>query len=102
LAFYDREAETYAARPHPLRFERLHRFLGDLPPGASILELGTGGGRDAAEMIRLGFALTPTDGSAGLAAIAERTLGRPVRVMRFEALDGEAAYDAGWGNASLL
>jgi SAM-dependent methyltransferase len=102
LAFYDREAETYAARPHAARFARLHRFLAELPAGASIIELGTGGGRDAAEMIRLGFDVTPTDGSAGLAAVAARNLGRPVRVMRFEALDAEAAYDAVWANASLL
>jgi len=102
LAFYDREAETYAARPHPVRFERLHRFLALLPAGASILELGTGGGRDAAEMLRLGFEVTPTDGSAGLAAVAARNLGRPVRVMRFEALDAQAAYDGVWANASLL
>ena len=102
LAFYDREAETYAARPHAARFERLHRFLALAPPGGTILELGTGGGRDAAEMIRLGFDVTPTDGSAGLAAVATRTLGRPVRLMRFETLDEVAAFDGVWANASLL
>src|SRR5262249_42835092 len=60
------------------------------------------GGRDAAEMIRLGFDVTPTDGSTGLAAVAARNLGRPVRIMRFEALDDVAAYDGVWANASLL
>ncbi len=102
LAFYEGQAATYAHRPHDGRFERLWRFLDALPPGAAILELGCGGGSDAAEMIRLGFAVTPTDGSPAMAAQARERLGMPVRVMRFEELDDEAAFDAVWANASLL
>lgn len=101
LAFYDREAPAYANRrdeagPH------LHAFLSKLKPGAKILELGCGGGQDAAAMIAAGFDLTPTDGSRGLAREAEKRLGRPVRVMKFEELDEEGVYDAVWANACLL
>ena len=53
-------------------------------------------------MLAAGFDVTPTDGSAGLAAEAEKRLGRPVRLMRFEELDAEAAYDAVWASACLL
>jgi SAM-dependent methyltransferase len=102
LAFYEREAAIYAARPHDGQFPRLRRFLQALAPGAEILELGCGGGRDAEEMIRLGFRVTPTDGSPAMAAQAERRLGRPVRVMTFEALDADGAFDAVWASASLL
>jgi len=102
LAFYEREAAVYAARGQRPDFARLDAFLAALPPGAEILELGCGGGRDAAEMIRRGFAVTPTDGSPALAAEAERRLARPVRVMRFEELDAQGAYDAVWASASLL
>jgi SAM-dependent methyltransferase len=102
IAFYDQEAATYAARPQDSRFRRLSSFLDDLTPGAKILELGCGGGRDAEEMIRRGFDVTPTDGSPGMAAEAARRLGRPVRVLRFEDLNVEAAVDAVWANASLL
>jgi SAM-dependent methyltransferase len=102
LAFYEREAATYAGRPQAGRFPRLWRFLEGLRPGAAILELGCGGGRDTEEMTRLGFDVTPTDGSPAMAAEAERRLGRPVGVMRFEELDAESAYDAVWANASLL
>ena len=102
LAFYEREAAIYAARPHDGQFPQLWRFLADLAPGAEILELGCGGGRDAEEMIRLGFRVTPTDGSPAMVAQAERRLGRPVRVMTFEVLDAEAAFDAVWASASLL
>ena len=102
LAFYEGEAAVYAARPYDGGFPRLWRFLEDLKPGAEILELGCGGGRDAEEMIRLGFQVTPTDGSPAMAAQAQQRLRRPVRVMTFEALDADAAFDAVWANASLL
>ncbi|HEX3917901.1 MAG TPA: class I SAM-dependent methyltransferase [Caulobacteraceae bacterium] len=102
LAFYDREAGVYAARPQAAHSPRLERFLDALAPGAAILELGCGGGRDAEAMLRRGFDVTPTDGSPGLAAQAEARLGRPVRLLRFEDLDADAAYDAVWANACLL
>jgi SAM-dependent methyltransferase len=101
LAFYDREASAYAARrteagPH------LAEFLGRLPAGGRILELGCGDGQDAAAMIAAGFDITPTDGSPKLAQEAERRIGRRVRVMRFEELDAVEAYEAVWANACLL
>ena len=101
LAFYDREAAAYAARKRG-EPTRLHRFLEQLRPRARILELGCGGGQDAELMDAAGFDVTPTDGSAGLAAQAQARLGRPVRVMRFEELDETAAYDGVWANACLL
>lgn len=102
LAFYDREAEAYAARRPAERSAHLDAFLTALPPGASILELGCGGGQDSEAMLAAGFAVTPTDGSPGLAREAERRLGRPVRVMLFEDLEAVGAYDAVWANACLL
>jgi SAM-dependent methyltransferase len=102
LAFYDREAPVYAHRGRAERNPRLEAFLRRLSPGAKVLELGCGGGHDASLMLAAGFDVTPTDGSAGLAAEAEQRLGRPVRVMRFEELEPDAAYDAVWASACLL
>lgn len=102
LAFYDREAAAYASRPKPERNARLEDFLAHLARGAKILELGCGGGQDSEAMIRAGFDVTPTDGSPGLAREAEKRLGRPVRIMRFEELDEHECYDAVWANACLL
>ena len=101
LAFYDEEAARYAARTEsPSR--RLGAFLDLLPPGGAVLELGCGAGLDAEAILARGFALTPTDGSAGLAALAEARLGRPVSIMRFDELDAEKAFDGVWANACLL
>ena len=102
LAWYDQEAAVYANRRPAGLSPHLETFLGRLNRGASVLELGCGGGQDAEAMIAAGFDVTPTDGSAGLAAEAERRLGRAVRLMRFEDLDENGRYDAVWANACLL
>jgi len=101
-SFYTDNAAIYAARERRLPRQRLDAFLAALPARATILELGCGSGQDAAYMLSRGFDVTPTDGSAELAKEAERRLGRPVRVMRFEALDATEIFDGIWAEASLL
>lgn len=102
LAFYAREAPVYAASGPGGASRHLAAFLDALPPGARILELGCGGGRDAEAMLARGFDVDPTDAVAEIAAQAEARIGRPVRILRFGDLDAEAAYDAVWAHASLL
>lgn len=102
LAFYAREATTYAVRARGEHSPRLLNFLSQLRPGAKILELGCGAGQDAAVMLDQGFTVAPTDGTPGLAKHAEQRLGIPVRVLRFDELDETDAYDAVWANACLL
>ena len=101
-SFYADNASIYAARERNLPTSRLDAFLAALPAGASILELGCGAGQDAAYMLSRGFDITPTDGSAELANEAEKLIGGPVRIMRFETLDVSTAFDGIWAEASLL
>jgi SAM-dependent methyltransferase len=102
LAFYAAEAPVYtSSRPDGIS-RHLTGFLERLPIGGSILELGCGGGIDAAYMIARGFAVEPTDGVPEIAKQAEARLGMPVRVMRFEELADTETYDAVVANASLL
>ncbi|MEX2250118.1 MAG: class I SAM-dependent methyltransferase [Parvibaculum sp.] len=103
LAFYDAEAEAYAARGDRTNVSgSLGAFLARLAPGAHVLDLGSGDGRHSAAMMEAGFEVTALDGSAGLAAIASRRLGKPVRIARFEEIEDVAAFDAVWAHASLL
>lgn len=102
LAFYSAEAPVYAASGPSGVSRHLDAFLDRLPPGADILELGCGGGTDAAHMIARGFAVDPTDGVAAVAAKAQARIGVPVRVMRFDELDAVGRYDAVWAAGSLL
>ena len=102
LDFYAGQATEYLGhRPEHINRE-LVDFLPLLSPGARILELGCGGGTDAAYMIEQGFDVDPTDGVAAMARAAEERLGRPVRVMRFDELDAVEDYHAVIANASLL
>ena len=102
LRFYAEQAQTYvvAARDGPSRL--LDWLPNLLQPGAHILELGCGDGRDSQAMLTLGFRVDSTDGVEAMARQAEARLGRPVRVMRFDQLDDRGVYDGVWANASLL
>lgn len=102
LAFYAAEAPVYTAGGRGGTSRHIDAFLDRLTPGAHILELGCGGGIDAARMIERGFHVDPTDGVPEIAAKAEERLGSPVRVMRFAELDAQERYDAVWASASLL
>ncbi|AJP72648.1 class I SAM-dependent methyltransferase [Sphingomonas hengshuiensis] len=102
LDFYAEHAPAYVANGKARVSRFLEDFMRALPPGAHVLELGCGSGRDAEALIAHGFAVDPTDGIPAMAALAEQRLGRPVRVLRFDALSAIRAYDAVWANASLL
>lgn len=102
LRFYADNAAVYAQHATTPTGQRLDAFLTLVPSGGKILELGCGNGRDAAHMLSLGFDVDATDGTPELAAEAQRRIGRPVRILRFEQLDAIAAYDGIWACASLL
>jgi SAM-dependent methyltransferase len=102
LKFYNQEAEEYCARTGSIPSPGLPQFLACLRPGASILELGCGSGRDTVEMLRQGYRVTPTDGSPEMVRQAERRLKRPVAVLEFGEIDGEARFDGVWASACLL
>lgn len=102
MGFYTDQAPVYAASARDGPSRNLGAFLERLEPGARILELGCGDGRDSEAMLSRGFDVDATDGSEAMAKQAEIRLGRPVRVMRFDELVVAHAYDGVWANASLL
>lgn len=102
LAFYEREAPDYTASGAQGCGRHLDAFLDRLAPGARILELGCGGGRDAARMIERGFTVDATDGTVAMVDKARERFGIDARQMRFDELDAEAEYNAVWAHASLL
>ena len=97
LQFYQQEAAVYSQRNGLKISPALPGFLGRLSPGASILELGCGSGRDTVEMLRLGYDATPTDGSPEMARQAENILHRQVLVLEFSEIEGDARFDGVWG-----
>jgi SAM-dependent methyltransferase len=101
LQFYRENAEAYAAWAKAPS-TRLVGFVGMLPPGGSILELGCGAGNHSAEMLSRGFKVRATDGSPEMAEIAARRLSHPVEAMLFHELDEQGVYDGVWASACLL
>ena len=102
LEFYAAQAESYVGHRPDKIDAGIAKFLDLLKPSARILELGCGGGIDAAHMLSLGFDVHATDGVAEIAAIAQQRLGRAVSVMRFDELAAVNKYDSVIANASLL
>ncbi len=102
IDYYQSKASEYVQSFDHGHSRHLDAFLDRLEPGAEILELGCGGGRDTIRMIERGFTVDPTDGTPAMAKEAEKHIGRAVRVVRFDELSADKKYDAVWAHACLL
>ena len=104
---YDLDAVAYAANGGtvPDSFRRdIEDFAERLGAGARVLEIGSGGGRDARLMEELGLRVRRTDITPAFVALL-REQGHSADVLdplcdNLASPDG--AYDAVWANASLL
>lgn len=103
MAFYDGDPEGYSASTIYGDVSDLRgRFSSLLAPGARILDLGCGSGRDTLAFTRDGFDVTAVDGSEGMCRVASVYTGVPVRCLDFMDLDYEGEFDGVWACASLL
>ncbi len=100
--FYQARAPYYRASGAQGQSRHLGGFLERLSPEARILELGCGGGLDAAYMAKRGFNVDPTDGIPAMVKKANERHDIGARLMRFDELDAEQTYDAVWAHACLL
>lgn len=102
-AFYQHHAQSYANETATLSMEEYrHEFVGHIPAGGHILDLGCGGGRDSQLFIADGYKVTAIDGSPALAALAAERIGQPVEVITFVELAFDRVFDGIWACASLL
>jgi SAM-dependent methyltransferase len=103
IAAYNAKADDYAqAFSNASNSKALARFMGQLPAGASVLDLGCGPGAHAAALHASGFQVTAMDASAAMVAKARAHKGITVRQAGFADLSEQAAYDGVWANFSLL
>ncbi len=109
-AAYDAAAATYAegtAEPSDAALAFLDRLVEALPPGARVLEIGSGGGRDAELLEERGLSVRRTDIAPGFVELL-RARGFDADIL--DPLDGDLAdpesperlYDAVLASASLL
>ncbi len=103
LDYYNRNAESYAKQTQGADVADLYvDFEECLNPGARILDLGCGSGRDSRYFAKKGYNVTPVDGSPEMCRVATDYSGVPVRCLRFADLDYSDEFDGIWACASLL
>lgn len=100
---YQQHAQKFFDRSVGISMERHYKlFLKHLPVGAHILDAGCGSGRDSKVFRERGYRVTGFDATPKMAELARLHTGYPVRVLRFEEMDYEQAFDGLWASASLL
>lgn len=103
LAVYNEKAAEYAsvfdnggkAGAHLLR------FMGALPAGGRVLDLGCGPGGSSYLMMQDGFDVDAVDASTEMVKFASAK-GVAARVATFDDIEGVDLYDGVWANFSLL
>ena len=103
LSWYRDNAIQYAEETrNSLVLDALWEFLSRMKEGGTILDYGSGSGRDSAYFINKGFSVDSLDGSAEMKAQAERLFGIKVKLSSFLSLEEKEKYDGIWAQASIL
>ena len=103
LSWYRDNAIQYAEETrNSLVLDALWGFLSRMKEGGTILDYGSGSGRDSAYFINKGFSVDSLDGSAEMKAQAERLFGIKVKLASFLSLEEKEKYDGIWAQASIL
>lgn len=101
LSAYELHAAQYIERTGSARSPLVDDLLSVTPPPAHVLELGSGPGRDAADLEAAGLRVDRTDGAS---AFVSRLIGEghDARLLDLYADDFGGPYDAIFANAVLL
>ena len=103
IQYYNQNATDFVENTRNVDFHVIQdEFLGKLPEGAAILDLGCGSGRDTKYFLEHGYQVNAIDGSAELCALASEYTGIPVRCLLFQEWNEREAYDGIWACSSLL
>ena len=103
LSWYRENAIQYAEETrNSLVLDALWEFLSRMKEGGTILDYGSGSGRDSAYVLDKGFSVDSLDGSAEMKAQAERLFGIKVKLSSFLSLEEKDKYDGIWAQASIL
>ncbi len=103
IYYYNHNFKSFIDDTISVNFDEQRQILLKyLCPGAHILDLGCGAGRDSKAFIEKGFKVTALDGSSELCKVASEYIGQEVKCITFDELDEHNKFDAVWACASLL
>lgn len=103
IAIYDAKAADYAKMVRSDKANKhLQTFIGALPSGGHVLDIGCGPGNSAAVMHKAGLLVTALDPSSEMAAIGRKIYGVDIQKGSYDDIHGEAIYDGIWSNFSML
>lgn len=104
LKIYDMTAEEWSVVHNTAGFwKKEMNMFKELLANGRILEIGSGGGRDAKELIALGYEYVGTDISSALLAIAQReNLDSSFLLQSVYDLNFSEVFDGFWTSAMLL
>ena len=103
LNWYRENAEEFISRTETVDMSALYdQFLSHVPAGGRVMDLGCGAGNAALHFSTKGYDVLAVDGCPELCEHTRLRVGCQTRVLRFEELDYENAFDGVWACASLL
>ncbi len=107
IHYYDKNSESYYQEWNKkfvenYNFDVPDVFLKYLKPGAFILDLGCGSGRDSAYFKKQGYQVKAVDGSKKMCEIASKVLGEKVEQLNFLDLSYHQEFDGIFACASFL
>ncbi|MEI7668193.1 MAG: methyltransferase domain-containing protein [Erysipelotrichaceae bacterium] len=101
--YYDEHAqEYYTSSANADMSEPTGRFLSHIPKGSSILDAGSGTGRDTKIFLDLGYQVSAFDASIEMVKLSSIFTGIQTLHMTFEEIGFENQFDGIWACASLL
>lgn len=101
--FYDKNAGSFIDQTACVDMSSLYeRFCGLLPKGGSILDAGSGSGRDSLAFSRMGYEVEAFDASKEMVDATLRRAGVPTCLMSFQDIQLNRKFDGIWACASLL
>lgn len=101
--YYDLNAETFIAQTRMADMsEHYARFLEHIPAGGSIIDAGSGSGRDAKWFKDQGYDVEAFDASPSMVKATEEYAGVRTPLMTFEDFSWDRKVDGIWACASLL
>lgn len=103
IKYYDENALTFFESTKDADMREIYElFLKYLPPGAKILDLGCGSGRDTKYFLQAGYDVVAVDGSIEMVKLSTEFTGKQTLHLTFDEINFNEEFDGVWACASLL